>query len=319
MIRRWIIRFVILAVVLVASALALESVLEARDTARYTPGQTFAQVGDARIRYRMLGADHPGATVVILYGTDGSLEQVDQLQTAISSQVPALTYDRAGYGFSQGSHAHNAGEQADELAALLQSLKLEKPVVLVAFSDSNQVARVFAGRYPQKTAAMYLIDPWMPEFDVIYRFGPRSLFVRWVIHELVATSLGYRRLTQRLHSWRGPESPVEQRADAALRRRSHAWALAREWYATNVSLQQTREAPVPPMLPLEVLFPTPIHEDKKTIEILAKLRAGLVARSSRGKLIEVAPIDHSLLIRRGPVFDRIVARIAQLSLANPPS
>ncbi len=319
MIRRWTVRFVILAVALVVSAVVLESVLEARDFAKYTPGQTFIQVGNARIRYRMLGANHPGATVVILYGTDACLEQLDQIQTAVSSQVPVLTYDRAGYGFSQGSNAHNAGEQAEELAGVLHSLKLEKPVVLVAFSDSNQIARVFAGRYPEKAAAMYLIDPWMPEFDVIYRHGPRSLFVRWVIHELVTTSLGLTRLTQRLHSWQGPESPVEQRADAALRRRSHAWALAQEWYATNVSLQQTREAPVPPMLPLEVLFPTPIHDDKKTIEILAKLRAGLVARSSRGRLIEVEPTDHTLLIKHGPVFDRIVTRVTQLSLANPPS
>ena len=46
---------------------------------------------------------------------------------------------------SRGSEAHSAGEQAAELYALLDALKIEKPVVLVAFSDSNQVARVFAG------------------------------------------------------------------------------------------------------------------------------------------------------------------------------
>ena len=177
---------------------------------------------------------------------------------------------------------------------------------------------MFAGRYPEKTAALYLIDPWMPEFNVIYRFGPRSLFVRWVVHDVVASSLGYIRLSQLWHSSQSPKSPVEQRADAALARRSHAWALAREWYATNVSLQQTRDAPVPPMLPLEVLFPRPIHEDSKTIETLARLRAGLVARSSRGRLIEVEPIDHSRLIKPGPVFNRIVARVTQLSQISTP-
>ena len=106
MIRRWIVRCFTLAVALVATALVVEAFLEARDTARYTPGQTFAQVGDARIRYRMLATNRPGATVVILYGIGGSLEQVDQLQTAISNQVPLLTYDRAGYEFSVKDRGH---------------------------------------------------------------------------------------------------------------------------------------------------------------------------------------------------------------------
>lgn len=315
MTRRLVIRSLILAVTLVVCALLAEFALEARDAAKYMPGQTFVKVGDARIRYRMLGANRSGATVVILFGIGGSLEQVDQLQSAVSSEVPSLSYDRAGYGFSQGSTAHNAGEQATELAALLHALRLEKPVVLVAFSDSNQVARVFAGRYPEKTAAMYLIDPWMPEFDVIYPHGPRSLFVRWVLPGLLESSLGYTRLTQRLHSWQGPTSQVDQRAEAALARRLHYWALAREWYATPVSLQQTRQALVPPTLPLEVVFPRPVLEDETT-KVLAKFRVALVARSSRGKLVEVEPTDHALLIEHGPVFDRIVARIKQLSQAN---
>ncbi len=305
------------AVVLIASALLTEFALEARDAARYMPGQTFAKVGDARIRYRMLGVDRPGAPVVFLSGTGGSIEQTDQLQSAVSSGVPALAYDRAGYGFSQGSAAHSAGEQADELAALLHALKIEKPVVFVAYSDSNQVARVFAGRYPDRTAGLYLIDPWMPEFNVIWRHGPRSMFVRWVVHDLLASSLGYIRLTQRMRSWQGPESPVERRAEAVLARRPHYWALAQEWYATPVSSQQTREAPVPRTLPIEVIFSEP-SLDPKDSQVVSKLRAELVARSSRGKLVELEHIDHSRLLRPGPVFDLIVARIKQLSLASAP-
>jgi pimeloyl-ACP methyl ester carboxylesterase len=313
--RLLVVRLSILAVILIAGALLTESALEARDVAKYTPGQTFARVGDARIRYRMLGINRPGATVVILYGIGGSLEQVDQLQSAVSRDVPTLTYDRAGYGFSEGSVAHSAGDQADELAALLHSLMIEQPVVVAAFSDSNQVARVFAGRYPDKTAAVYLIDPWMPEFDVIYRYGPRSLFVRWVVASLVESSLGYTRLTQYWRRWEGPRSQVEQRAEAVLARRPHYWAMAREWYATSVSVRQTIEAPVPSTLPLEVVFPKPVPEDEIS-RVLAKFRVALVARSSGGKLVEVEPTDHDLLIKPGPVFDRMVARITQLSRAG---
>jgi pimeloyl-ACP methyl ester carboxylesterase len=315
--RRIVIRFIVVAVVLIASALLTEFALEARDVARHLPGQTFAKVGDARIRYQMLGVNHTGATVVFLSGTGGSIEQTDQLQSAVSSEVPSLAYDRAGYGFSQGSAAHSAGEQADELAGLLRALKIEKSVVLVAYSDSNQVARVFAGRYPESTAALYLIDPWIPEFNVILRHSPRLLFVRWIMHDLVASSLGYLRLTQRMHSWQGPESPVEQRAEAVLVRRPHYWALAQEWYATLVSSQQTREAPVPPTLPIEVIYSKPSVETKDS-QVVGKLRAELVGRSSRGKLVEIEHIDHSRLMQPGPVFDLMVARIKQLSLASAP-
>lgn len=318
MTRRIVIRLTVVAVVLIASALLIEFALEARDAARYMPGQTFAKIGDARIRYQLLGVSRPGAAVVFLSGTNGSIEQTDQLQSAVSREVPSLAYDRAGYGFSQGSSAHSAGDQADELAALLHALKIEKPVVFVAFSDSNQVARVFAGRYPERTAALYLIDPWMPEFNVIWRHSPRFMFVRWVMHDLVASSLGYIRLTQRMHSWQGPDSPVERRAEAVLARRPHYWAMAQEWYATLVSSQQTREAPVPPTLPIEVIFPKPSVETKDT-QVVAKLRAEFVARSSRGKLVELEHIDHSQLIKPGPVFDLIVARVKQLALASAPS
>jgi pimeloyl-ACP methyl ester carboxylesterase len=315
LIRRLVIRCLILAVFVVTAAFLIEFSLEARDVAQYLPGQTFAKVGEAQIRYQLLGANHPGATVVFLAGISGSIEQTVQMQSAVSSEVPSLAYDRAGYGFSTGSTAHSAGEQADELAALLHALNIETPVVVVGYSDSNQLARVFAGRYPEKTAGVYLIDPYMPEFDATFGHDPRRIFMRPVIFALVSSSLGYTRLTQRMRSWRGPESLVEQRAEAILARRSHSWALAREWYARPVSARETREAPVPPALPIELIFPKP-PPDYPSAAIEVKLFADLVARSSRGKLLECDYVDHSQLLISGPVFDRMVENIKDLSKAG---
>jgi hypothetical protein len=132
-------RLLIVAVAPVASALLTEFVLEARDVARYMPGQTFATVGGARIRYRLLGAERPGVTVVFLSGLNGSIEQADHFQRAVSSAVPSLAHDRAGYGFSEGSTAHSAEQQAKELAALLHALKLEGSVVLESLTARNMV------------------------------------------------------------------------------------------------------------------------------------------------------------------------------------
>jgi pimeloyl-ACP methyl ester carboxylesterase len=291
--------FLIVAVALVASALLTEFVLEARDVARYMPGQTFATIGGARIRYRLLGADRPGVTVVFLSGLNGSIEQADHFQRAMSSAVPSLAYDRAGYGFSGGSTAHTAEQQAKELAALLHTLKLEGSVVLVAYSVSSLLARVFADRFPEKTAGMYLIEPTMPEFSerMPQPQTPRRWLVRFIVHHLLGSSLGYIRLTQRMRSCQGPTSLVEQRAEAVLARRPHYWAQAQEWYALPESWRQTLDAQIPPALPPEVAFSKHTSEDE-TFKALAAMYAELVARSSRGKLVE---LEEELLFRRPAV------------------
>jgi pimeloyl-ACP methyl ester carboxylesterase len=318
--RRLVVGLLIVAVALVVSALLTELALEARDVARYMPGQTFAAVGDARIRYRLLGPDRPGATVVFLSGLNGSIEQTDALQRAVSSAVPSLAYDRAGYGFSKGSTAHSAEEQAKELAALLHALKLEGPVVLVAYSFSGPLARIFAGCFPEKTAGMFLIQPTMPELNerMPQLHTPRRSLTRFIVHQLLTSSLGYIRLTQRIRSWQGPTSLVEQRAEAVLARRPHYWAQAQEWYALPESWRQTLDSPIPPSLPLEVAFPKQIPEGEtsKAAKLYAELVAELVARSSCGKLLELENVDHADLLNAGPVLDRLVARIKQLAQAD---
>jgi pimeloyl-ACP methyl ester carboxylesterase len=318
--RRLVIGLLILTAALVASALLTELALEARDVTRYIPGQTFATVGDARIRYRLLGADRPGANVVFLSGLNGSIEQADALHRAVSSVVPSLAYDRAGYGFSKGSTAHSAVGQANELAALLHTLKLEGPVVLVAYSISGPLARVFASRFPEKTAGMYLIEPTLPEVNkrMPQLHTPRRHFARFIVQQLLASSLGYIRLTQRIRSWQGPAALVEQRAEAVLARRAHYWAQAQEWCAFPESWRQTLDSKIPPSLPLEVAFLKQVPEDetsKAFAKLYRELVGELVARSSRGKLLELESVDHSQLLQPGPVLDRLVERIKQLAQA----
>jgi pimeloyl-ACP methyl ester carboxylesterase len=146
--------------------LVIEHLLEVRDVIRYTSGQDFAQVADSRMRYRQLGTTHLGTTVVFLSGFSGSIEQADQLQRAVAEHEPTLAYDRADLGFTEGSNASTALDQANELVGLLKELHVNEPVVLVAYSLSASVARVFAGQYPQLTAGLYLIEPNIPEIGL---------------------------------------------------------------------------------------------------------------------------------------------------------
>jgi hypothetical protein len=142
--------------------------------------------------------------------------------------------------------------------------------------------------------------------------------VRFIVHQLLASSLGYVRLTQRMRCWQGPTSLVEQRAEAVLARRPHYWAQAQEWYALPESWRQTLDAQIPPALPLEVAFSKHASENEIS-KAFVSMYAELVARSSRGKLVELEEgLDHRQLLRPGPMFDRMIASIKLLAQPDAP-
>jgi pimeloyl-ACP methyl ester carboxylesterase len=277
-------------------------------------GQNFARVAGARIRYSHLGTSHSGTPVVFLSGFSGSIEQVDQLQLAIAKHGPTLAYDRAGYGFTKGSNASTALEQANELFGLLKELHISEPVVLVAYSISGTIARVFAGQYPQLTAGLYLIEPNFPEANS--RFpnwpSPRRYFLRTVVIDLIWSMIGKTRLKHHLQASNGPSSIVDQRAQAVLARSAHNWAVLREWYFFPVSFRQAMEATVPSSLPIGIAYITPTVENE-TIREVHRIYATFASRSTRGELHELRGIGHEHLMYSRASVDQLAARIVMFA------
>jgi pimeloyl-ACP methyl ester carboxylesterase len=294
--------------------LVIERLLEARDFTRYTPGQDFARVNGARIRYRQLGTTRLGTTVVFLSGFSGSIEQADQLQLAVAEHRPTLAYDRAGYGFTEGSNASTALEQANELFGLLKELQINEPVVLVAYSISGTVARVFAGQYPQLTAGLYLIEPNFPEANL--RFpnwpSPRRYFLRTVLIDLLWSLTGKTRLKQHLEDRNGASSIVDQRAQAILARSAHNWAVIREWYFLPESFRQAMDATVPSSLPIEIACTAPPVENE-TVRAVHRIYATFASQSTRGELHELRGITHGHLVHSRASVDQLAARIVVFS------
>jgi len=313
--RRLFIRGSIAVVALIAVTMLSELALEVRDVDRYMPGQTFVQVGDARIRYRLMGTEHRGAMVVFLTGLSATIEQADYLQPAVSSAVPTLVYDRAGYGFSRGSVAHNGVEQADELAGVLHALKIEQPVVLVAYSNAGEIARVFVARYPQRTARLYLIEPWMPELALLMpQHGVLHYYGRTAIQNFLKSLIGIIRLNQHLQSPPEPKSLARQRVDAAEARISHNWAVLAEWARRPQTGRQAIASPVPHSVPVEVAYTKSRFSDTESNIAVEKMYADLVAPSSHGTLVQFEHVDHERLMQPSLMFEPMAARIRQLSL-----
>jgi pimeloyl-ACP methyl ester carboxylesterase len=317
--KRWLLRLTVVTLGFLIAAALVEFALEMRDYAKFTRGQSFISVGNTRLRYEMRGGHSPGATAVFLSGLGGCLEQTEPMRRALSDEIPSLAYDRAGYCYSRGSSAHSAMEQADELAGLLQALKLDKPVLLVSYSSSAELARVFVGRHPEKVAALYLIDPWMPELGVAFpkRFAPLRYYGRSSIQNFLQSVIGYYRLS---HGLRYPNQPtlLDQSMEAVVVGRPHNWALLAEWSQREVTARQALSAAVPADLPLEIAFTKERYPDKEADDEIRKEYADLAARSSRGKLFEFEHVNHERLMQPSLMFDPMVERVQQLSKEYAP-
>jgi pimeloyl-ACP methyl ester carboxylesterase len=227
-------------------ALAAEQLLEARDVSRLSEGQTFLDARGTSIRYRSLGDDRPGPTVVLLNGFVAPLEQWDDVQQRVAAFAPTLAYDRGGLGLSRGSKGADAASQADELLDVLTATRAKRPVVLVCYSSSALIARVFVSRHPELVQGIVFIDPDNPEqilesafLDHYPRSSPwpaRPLpylsLNAWAYmsgRTLAMTALGL----MRFKAWR------RNRAEPAVS--GHAWRVERFYLLTSHWLAAYRE------------------------------------------------------------------------------
>jgi pimeloyl-ACP methyl ester carboxylesterase len=246
------------ALVLLAACVSVEQVLEIREKSAVTAEDTFLTANGRQVRYRLLGADKPGPTIVLLTGIAGNIEQWDSVQNAIAAQRRVLTYDRAGEGFSDAAHAYDAVSMADELEALLAAADVDHEYVLVAYSASAFMARIFAASHPQLVKGVVFIDPatrdnrraQAPYSRVTYwrDMGP------WLTRSALYSLVGYTRFTDylKLHK-RIPGSPVEAKARRIHLRSRHWIASAREGLLLEKSAAQAEAATLPESLPVSVL------------------------------------------------------------------
>lgn len=72
------------------------------------------------------------------------------MQPEVAKFTRILSYDRAGYGWSDLSSQPRTAEQAvSELRQLLKEAEIEPPYVLVGMSFSGLFTRLFAYNYPE--------------------------------------------------------------------------------------------------------------------------------------------------------------------------
>lgn len=133
-------------------ALSLQAAEEA-------PTGHFVSVGDHQLFALCTGAAS-GHTVVLLNGLGAGLPVWTAVQNGVEKSTRVCSYDRAGDGRSPKiDHLQTPEEAVEDLHRLLDTKQASGPYVLVGASLGGIYARAFASRYPDRIAAIVLVDP----------------------------------------------------------------------------------------------------------------------------------------------------------------
>jgi pimeloyl-ACP methyl ester carboxylesterase len=152
----------ILLALLVACCAVYQWLATRRDRRRFPPPGRLVRVNN---RFMHLHATGQGApTVVFESGMGASCLSWTLVQPAVAEFSRAVSYDRAGHGWSDPAYKHRTAQQiAQELRALLNVADVPGPYVLVAHSFGGYVSRAFAHLYRDEIAGMVLVDSIHPD------------------------------------------------------------------------------------------------------------------------------------------------------------
>lgn len=81
------------------------------------------------------------------------------VETGLTDIATALSYDRAGVGYSEGPQRRTIAEMADDLHRLIRTVGADLPVVIVSWSYGGLVAALHAVRHPEDVAGLVFVDP----------------------------------------------------------------------------------------------------------------------------------------------------------------
>jgi len=232
-----------------------------------------------------------GSPAVILDSGLGSnsLDWV-RVQPEVEKVTRVCSYDRAGYGWSEGGpKPRTSGTIVSELSNLLTRGRVSPPYILVGHSFSGLTVRLFASRYPEKTAGLVLVDSAHErQFEKFRQAGIRNPFVpngrRFMIvnHHQIPDGL--------------PEE-IRSIARALAASPDARRALYSELRHMRTSVQQLENVILPPDLPLVVVshdarLAARSRQGRIMAELWMGLQRDLASRARRGSLVVVHRSGH---------------------------
>lgn len=149
-----------LAVLVVAGAI-YQAIGTWRDRRCFPPPGRLVRVNKGRMHIHATGEGTP--TVVFESGMGASCLSWTLVQPQVAQFTRAVSYDRAGHGWSDSPRGPRTARQiAQELHTLLDATGVPGPYVLVGHSFGGYVNRAFAKIYRNEVLGMVLVDSVHP-------------------------------------------------------------------------------------------------------------------------------------------------------------
>ena len=147
----------VLVFLLAASAWLYHWLASIHERRRFPPPGELIDVGGYRMHLHALGEGGP--TVVLDSALAGSSLSWSEIQPEVARFTKVLSYDRAGFGWSDASpHPRTLHHMTLELYELLSKANVEGPFVLVGHSYGGWMAQLLASRRPDLVAGLVLVD-----------------------------------------------------------------------------------------------------------------------------------------------------------------
>ena len=254
----------------------------------WTQRAEMVSVAGRWVEARVAGSGSPA--VIFESGFTGERALWWRAQFSAAREARTLTYLRAGIGRSTpGPEPRSAEQIAHELHALLATLQIAPPYVLVGHSAGGLYVRVFAHMYPQEVAGLILVDPATEDF--------------------------YDRMRTRTpNDW--------SRMSDQMQKLGKASGLPGQWQALPQSLDQARASWPLPAVPTVVLSSTKPQgqwplETADDVAALAVSQTQLAARIAGSRHIVVANADHLSILWSSTLSEQIQGVIRKAGPSGP--
>lgn len=155
-----------LPLIVVLALFAYQQLASMWSYSRYPALGKYVDVGGYNLHLYATGEPGEFPTVILESGLPTPSPYVDWklVQDELANYTRVISYDRAGYGWSDVAHNDRTSRQlASDLREMLHAAGEEGPFLLVGHSFGGYTAKVFAYDYPDDTAGIILLDPASPD------------------------------------------------------------------------------------------------------------------------------------------------------------
>ncbi|MGG4144018.1 alpha/beta hydrolase [Paenibacillus algorifonticola] len=148
---------------LIGSGFIYEWIASEQAGKKYAPPGQLVDVGGHKLHINMAGSGSP--TILLEAGSGETSLSWRDIPEQLASFATVVSYDRAGYAWSETATKVRTGEQiVEELHTALDEAGISGPYLMVGHSLGGMYARLFAETYADEVSGLVLIDA-RPEND----------------------------------------------------------------------------------------------------------------------------------------------------------